>query len=106
MSGVPVRTGGRTGTACSGSAISDGALAPEHAARSVSTAGSITGAVKKARSAGGFALKIEVECRSEEEAEEAIAVRDCHRRMHLDASPALNMQTFSWPSACCRPVRT
>ncbi|KAI8056073.1 Quinolinate phosphoribosyl transferase [Syncephalis plumigaleata] len=34
--------------------------------------GSITRAVKKARDVGGFSLKIEVECRSEEEAEEAI----------------------------------
>ncbi|KAJ3274731.1 hypothetical protein HDV01_002253 [Terramyces sp. JEL0728] len=34
--------------------------------------GSITDAVKQARSVGGFALKIEVECRSEEEADEAI----------------------------------
>jgi nicotinate-nucleotide pyrophosphorylase (carboxylating) len=33
---------------------------------------SITAAVKEARSVGGFSLKIEVECRSEEEAEEAI----------------------------------
>ncbi|KAJ3330154.1 hypothetical protein HDU76_006306 [Blyttiomyces sp. JEL0837] len=35
--------------------------------------GSITAAVHKARQAGGFALKIEVECRSEAEADEAIA---------------------------------
>ncbi|KAI9599384.1 Quinolinate phosphoribosyl transferase [Syncephalis fuscata] len=35
--------------------------------------GSITRAVEKARAVGGFSLKIEVECRSEEEAEEAIA---------------------------------
>jgi nicotinate-nucleotide pyrophosphorylase (carboxylating) len=34
--------------------------------------GSITDAVKKAKSVGGFSLKIEVECRSEEEANEAI----------------------------------
>ena len=34
--------------------------------------GSITNAVQKARSVGGFALKIEVECRSIEEADEAI----------------------------------
>ncbi|KAI8815636.1 Quinolinate phosphoribosyl transferase [Fimicolochytrium jonesii] len=34
--------------------------------------GSITAAVRAARSTGGFALKIEVECRSEEEAIEAI----------------------------------
>ncbi|KAL2912340.1 nicotinate-nucleotide diphosphorylase (carboxylating) [Polyrhizophydium stewartii] len=34
--------------------------------------GSITNAVKQARSVGGFALKIEVECRSEAEADEAI----------------------------------
>ncbi|KAI9140524.1 Quinolinate phosphoribosyl transferase [Paraphysoderma sedebokerense] len=34
--------------------------------------GSITTAIKKARSVGGFALKIEVECRSEAEANEAI----------------------------------
>ena len=33
--------------------------------------GSITNAVKKAKSAGGFSLKIEVECRSLEEAIEA-----------------------------------
>ena len=34
--------------------------------------GSITNAVKMARKVGGFALKIEVECQSEQEAEEAI----------------------------------
>jgi nicotinate-nucleotide pyrophosphorylase (carboxylating) len=34
--------------------------------------GSITTAVQKARAAGGFALKIEVECRDEAEADEAI----------------------------------
>jgi len=34
--------------------------------------GSITNAVKKARSVCGFSLKIEVECQSQEEAEEAI----------------------------------
>lgn len=34
--------------------------------------GSITTAVKEARLVGGFALKIEVECRSEMEADEAI----------------------------------
>ena len=34
--------------------------------------GSITNAVKAARAVGGFALKIEVECQSEEEADEAI----------------------------------
>ncbi|RKP09928.1 nicotinate-nucleotide pyrophosphorylase [Thamnocephalis sphaerospora] len=34
--------------------------------------GSITKAVKKARSVGGFAMNIEVECRSEDEADEAI----------------------------------
>ncbi|KAG5463112.1 MAG: Quinolinate phosphoribosyl transferase, partial [Olpidium bornovanus] len=34
--------------------------------------GSITAAVQRARSVGGFALKIEVECRSEAEADEAI----------------------------------
>ncbi|SCU86389.1 LAMI_0D01860g1_1 [Lachancea mirantina] len=35
--------------------------------------GSITGAVKDARSVCGFSVKIEVECQSEEEADEAIA---------------------------------
>ncbi|RMZ83920.1 hypothetical protein DV737_g1506, partial [Chaetothyriales sp. CBS 132003] len=35
--------------------------------------GSITNAVHAARAVGGFALKIEVECQSEEEADEAIA---------------------------------
>ncbi|KAI8812983.1 Quinolinate phosphoribosyl transferase [Cladochytrium replicatum] len=35
--------------------------------------GSITNAVAKARLVGGFALKVEVECRSEAEADEAIA---------------------------------
>lgn len=35
--------------------------------------GSITKAVQNARSVGGFALKIEVECQSEQEADEAIA---------------------------------
>jgi len=34
--------------------------------------GSITNAVKKAKSVGGFSLKVEVEARTEEEAEEAI----------------------------------
>lgn len=34
--------------------------------------GSITAAVKAAKSVGGFALKVEVECQSEEEADEAI----------------------------------
>lgn len=38
-----------------------------------SSIGSITAAVQKAKAVGGFALKIEVECRSEEEADEAIA---------------------------------
>ncbi|KAG0174855.1 hypothetical protein DFQ30_002478 [Apophysomyces sp. BC1015] len=37
------------------------------------SSGSITKAVKAARSVCGFALKIEVECQSEEEADEAIA---------------------------------
>ncbi|ORX54063.1 nicotinate-nucleotide diphosphorylase [Hesseltinella vesiculosa] len=37
------------------------------------SSGSITKAVQQARSVGGFALKIEVECQSEEEADEAIA---------------------------------
>lgn len=36
-------------------------------------AGSITKAVRQARKAAGFSLKIEVECRSSEEAEEAAA---------------------------------
>lgn len=35
--------------------------------------GSITAAVRAAKAAGGFAVKVEVECRSEGEAEEAIA---------------------------------
>src|SRR5690606_37024463 len=35
--------------------------------------GSITAAVQKAKLAGGFSLKIEVECQSEAEADEAIA---------------------------------
>ena len=35
--------------------------------------GSITAAVKAAKSVGGFALKVEVECQTEEEADEAIA---------------------------------
>lgn len=34
--------------------------------------GSITGAVKAAKAAGGFAIKVEVECQSEAEADEAI----------------------------------
>ena len=38
-----------------------------------SLSGSITQAVKNARKVCGFALKIEVECQSEEEADEAIA---------------------------------
>lgn len=36
-------------------------------------AGSITNAVRAAKSAGGFAIKVEVECQSLEEADEAIA---------------------------------
>ncbi|KAF2443935.1 nicotinate-nucleotide diphosphorylase [Karstenula rhodostoma CBS 690.94] len=36
-------------------------------------AGSITNAVRAAKSAGGFAIKVEVECQSYEEADEAIA---------------------------------
>jgi nicotinate-nucleotide pyrophosphorylase (carboxylating) len=36
-------------------------------------AGSITNAVRAAKSAGGFAIKVEVECQSFEEADEAIA---------------------------------
>lgn len=36
-------------------------------------AGSITSAVRAAKSAGGFAIKVEVECQSFEEADEAIA---------------------------------
>jgi nicotinate-nucleotide pyrophosphorylase (carboxylating) len=36
------------------------------------SSGSITAAVQRARKVGGFALKIEVECQSQEEAEEAI----------------------------------
>lgn len=39
----------------------------------VVAAGSITRAVRAAKAAGGFAVKVEVECRSEEEAEEAVA---------------------------------
>ena len=39
----------------------------------VKAAGSITRAVKAAQAAGGFAIKVEVECLSEEEANEAIA---------------------------------
>ena len=39
----------------------------------VVAAGSITSAVRAAKSAGGFAIKIEVECQSFEEADEAIA---------------------------------
>eukprot|EP01125_Pyxidicula_operculata_P022529 TRINITY_DN925_c0_g1_i2.p1 TRINITY_DN925_c0_g1~~TRINITY_DN925_c0_g1_i2.p1 ORF type:complete len:195 (-),score=33.82 TRINITY_DN925_c0_g1_i2:19-603(-) len=38
----------------------------------VNSTGSITNAVKKARSVGGFSLKIEVECKSVDEAKEAI----------------------------------
>ena len=38
----------------------------------LTTKGSITKAVDAARTAGGFALKIEVECQSEAEADEAI----------------------------------
>jgi len=36
------------------------------------SSGSITEAVKRAKSVGGFSVKIEVECQSEQEAEEAI----------------------------------
>ncbi|KAK4693344.1 nicotinate-nucleotide pyrophosphorylase (carboxylating), partial [Lecanoromycetidae sp. Uapishka_2] len=38
----------------------------------VKAAGSITRAVKAAHAAGGFAIKVEVECQSEEEADEAV----------------------------------
>ena len=38
----------------------------------VKAAGSITRAVKAAKAAGGFAIKVEVECQSEEEADEAV----------------------------------
>jgi len=38
----------------------------------VKAAGSITRAVKAAQAAGGFAIKVEVECQSEDEANEAI----------------------------------
>jgi len=38
----------------------------------IASAGSITDAVKRARSVGGFSLKIEVECQTQEEAEEAL----------------------------------
>lgn len=38
----------------------------------VKAAGSITRAVKAAQAAGGFAIKVEVECQSEKEADEAI----------------------------------
>ena len=38
----------------------------------VKAAGSITRAVKAAKAAGGMAIKVEVECQSEEEADEAI----------------------------------
>lgn len=38
------------------------------------SAGSITAAVKRARSVAGFSLKIEVECSSQKDAEEAIEV--------------------------------
>ncbi|CAG8829049.1 11527_t:CDS:2, partial [Dentiscutata erythropus] len=34
--------------------------------------GSITDSIKKARRVGGFSLKLEIECRNESEAEEAI----------------------------------
>lgn len=38
----------------------------------VKAAGSISRAVKAAKAAGGFAIKVEVECQSEDEANEAI----------------------------------
>jgi len=38
----------------------------------ITSCGSISGAVERAKKVGGFSLKIEVECQSEEEAEEAI----------------------------------
>ena len=40
----------------------------------VKAAGSITRAVKAAQAAGGFAIKVEVECQTEKEADEAIEV--------------------------------
>uniref|UniRef100_A0A6B2LCS2 Nicotinate-nucleotide pyrophosphorylase [carboxylating] n=1 Tax=Arcella intermedia TaxID=1963864 RepID=A0A6B2LCS2_9EUKA len=39
----------------------------------IASAGSITGAVTKARSVAGFSIKIEVECQNQQEAEEALA---------------------------------
>ena len=39
----------------------------------VKAAGSITRAVEAAQAAGGFAIKVEVECQSEDEADEAVA---------------------------------
>ena len=48
---------------------------PPASSCSCSRVGSISGAVAKAKTVGGFALKIEVEARSEAEAEEAIQVR-------------------------------
>jgi nicotinate-nucleotide pyrophosphorylase (carboxylating) len=38
----------------------------------IASCGNVEAAVKKAKSVAGFALKIEVECRNQQEAEEAI----------------------------------
>ena len=50
--------------------------------------GNITAAVKMAKKVGGFALKIEVECQSEQEAEEAI----------LAGADVIMLDNFNGPS--------
>eukprot|EP01126_Amoeba_proteus_P044533 TRINITY_DN4951_c0_g2_i1.p1 TRINITY_DN4951_c0_g2~~TRINITY_DN4951_c0_g2_i1.p1 ORF type:complete len:267 (-),score=57.16 TRINITY_DN4951_c0_g2_i1:253-960(-) len=50
----------------------------------ISSTGNITNAVQKAKSVGGFAIKIEVECQNKEEAEEALrAGADVIRNLFL-----------------------
>jgi len=66
----------------------------------VSSTGSITSAVKKARSVGGFSIKIEVECQNLAEAEEAIAagadivMLDNHKPPQLKASAKILKEKY------------
>eukprot|EP00294_Goniomonas_avonlea_P001859 CAMPEP_0114562562 /NCGR_PEP_ID=MMETSP0114-20121206/12599_1 /TAXON_ID=31324 /ORGANISM="Goniomonas sp, Strain m" /LENGTH=289 /DNA_ID=CAMNT_0001748263 /DNA_START=54 /DNA_END=923 /DNA_ORIENTATION=+ len=66
----------------------------------IAIAGSITRAVKEAKSVGGFALKVEVECQNEEEAVEAasagadVVMLDNFTAENLKASSARLKQQF------------
>eukprot|EP01114_Cavostelium_apophysatum_P013085 TRINITY_DN3090_c0_g1_i1.p1 TRINITY_DN3090_c0_g1~~TRINITY_DN3090_c0_g1_i1.p1 ORF type:complete len:328 (+),score=75.75 TRINITY_DN3090_c0_g1_i1:103-984(+) len=86
--------------------------------------GNITNAVKKAKEVGGFSLKIEVECRSFEEAEEAIAagadvimldnfeppalketakrLKAAHKHVLIEASGGVTLETL--PEYFCNDV--